>query len=222
MNSIHKSSILRRFGLLIWAWVTLILVVVLILLINQMLEEGRSLVSVLREESETLPDQGGHLGDSSESMGTREITLYFSGDQGRVLSTETVAIEYSPRTVENCRRALKLLIAGPKQKTLLPLLPDQTLLRGIYLQANGELVVDLSTETLLAHNRPKSTEMEALMMFGIVNTLMQAPLQGEDGVPVTQVRFLFDGSTAQEIFPTHVDTSKPLVQDMQWVETGYE
>lgn len=64
--------------------------------------------------------------------------------------------------------------------------------------------------------------MEALMVFGIVNTMMQPPLQGEDGLTVKQVRFLFDGGAPQEIFPAHIDLSEPLVQDRRWVQAGYE
>ncbi len=222
MNATRKSSIVRRFGLLVWAWATLILCVVLVLLVNQMLREGRNPMSELKGVSDALPEEAGAIQAASESLGTREIVLFFCSNTGRVLDTETAVIEYSPKTVENCRNALRLLVAGPKQQHLLPLMPEQTALRGVYLESNGELVVDLSTETLLAHHRPRSAEMEALMAFGIVNTLMQPELQSEDGLQVKQVRFLFDGSAAQEIFPVHLDLSDPLVQDMRWVQAGYK
>lgn len=222
MNSTRKISILRRFGLLIWAWLTLILCVVLVLLVNQMLGAGRNPVAELQERLDAVPEQAAESQEMAESRGTREIVLFFSSAMGRVLATETAIIEYNPRTVENCRNALLLLIKGPKQKHLMPLMPEQTLLRGMYLQSNGDLIVDLSTETLLAHHRPRSAEMEALMAFGIVNTLMQPELQGEDEIEVKQVRFLFDGSTSQEIFPVHVDLTDPLVQDKRWVQAGYE
>lgn len=62
--------------------------------------------------------------------------------------------------------------------------------------------------------------MEALMAFGIVNTMMQPQLQGEDGMTVKQVRFLFDGAVPQELFPAHIDLGDPLVQDKRWVQAG--
>jgi len=136
MNSTRKISILRRFGLLIWAWLTLILCVVLVLLVNQMLGSGRNPVAELQERLDTLPEQAAESQEMAESRGTREIVLFFSSAMGRVLATETAIIEYNPRTVENCRSALLLLIKGPKQKHLVPLMPEQTLLRGIYLQSN--------------------------------------------------------------------------------------
>ncbi len=222
MKAARKTFILRRFGLLVWAWATLILCVVLVLLVNQMLGEGRNPLSEIKGATDTLPEDATNIQNASESLGTREIDLFFAGDTGRVLDAETAVIEYSPRTVENCRKALQLLVAGPKQKHLLPLMPEDAQVRGVYLQSNGDLLVDFSTETLLALHRPRSTEMEALMAFGVVNTLMQPDLQSEDGQQVKQVRFLFDGSTVQEIFPVHLDLSVPLVQDMRWVQAGYK
>ena len=222
MKSDRKSFIIRKFGLILWAWATLILCFVLVLLVNQMIAEGRDPLAALQREPDRLPEQAEQMQSSGASLGTREIALYFTTDQGHVLATESTLIEYSPRTVDNCRRAMHSLIAGPKQEYLLPLMPEQTTIRGMYLRNNGELVLDLSTEMLLAHHRPRSTEMEALMVFGIVNTMMQQQLQGEDGLAVRQVRFLFDGAAPQEIFPAHIDLSEPLVQDRRWVQAGYE
>lgn len=220
MKSSEKTSIMRRFGILVWAWVTLILCFILVLIVNQMLSEGRTPLGALNGEPDALPEAGEHVQNTQESYGTREISVFFAAEQGHVLATESAVIEYTPRTVENCRRALQRIIEGPKQKYLLPLLPEQTRIRGLYLKPDGELVVDLSTEMLLAHNRPRSTEMEALMAFGIVNTMMQPQLQGEDGITVTQVRFLFDGAVPQELFPEHLDLGEPLVQDKRWVQAG--
>lgn len=222
MKSSKKSYILRRFGLLTWGWITLLLCFILVLLVNQMLSQGSNPLNVISEESDELPEQAGHVQNTQDSFGTREVTVFYAAEQGHVLATETAIIEYSAQTVENCRRTLKHLIAGPKQNFLQPLLPEQTRIRGLYLEANGELVIDLSTEMLLAHNRPRSAEMEALMAFGIVNTMMQPELTGEDGIAVKQVRFLFDGSAPQELFPAHLDLNEPLVQDKRWVQAGYE
>ncbi|NLV44083.1 MAG: GerMN domain-containing protein [Candidatus Hydrogenedentes bacterium] len=222
MKSTKKRYILRRFGLLTWGWITLLLCFILVLLINQMLSQGQNPLTSLTEGADELPEQSGHVQNTQESFGTREVTVFYASEQGHVLATETAVIEYSAQTVENCRRTLAHLIAGPKQSFLLPLLPEQTRVRGLYLQANGELVIDLSTELLLAHNCPRSAEMEALMAFGIVNTMMQPELTGEDGIAVKQVRFLFDGSAPQELFPAHLDLNDPLVQDKRWVQAGYQ
>ncbi|MFA7692184.1 MAG: GerMN domain-containing protein [Candidatus Hydrogenedentes bacterium] len=221
MKESRKKHILRRFGILTWGWITLLLCFILVLLINQMLSEGQNPLSFLKSDTPEVPANAGDIQNPPDSFGTREVTLFFVAEQGHVLTPETAVIEYSIRTVENCRRCLTQLINGPKQSFLQPLLPDQTRIRGLYLQTNGELIIDLSSEMLLAHNCPKSAEMEALMTFGIVNTMSQPALTGEDGLAVKQVRFLFDGSVPRELFPAHLDLSEALVQDKRWVQSGY-
>lgn len=137
-----------------------------------------------------------------------------------MLIAQSVVIELSPNTLENCRQALDALISGPRLDHLMPVLPEETTLRALYLLENGELVVDFSSEILLSPQRPLSTEMETLMLTGLINTLTQPELQGEDGGQVHTVRVLIDGVVPRDGFPAHVDVTGPLVQDRRWIQTG--
>lgn len=220
MRPEHKASILRKLFLALWAWITLLLCFVLVLLVNEMVMEGRNPLEVVRPESNpTVPSENPK---DVTSLGTKQITLFFTDESGHSLATESAIIEFSTRTVENCRKALLRLITGPKQERLMPIMPGQAQLRGLYLRANGELVIDLSTEMFPTLYYPRSTEMEALMAYGIVNTMMHPDLKGDDGMEVKQVRFLFDGGAPQEFFPVHIDLMDPLVQDKRWAQAVYE
>lgn len=216
----RSNDIITRLALTLWAMVTLILCFVVALLVNEMIKAGADPFSAFQPETDGLPEPAPHDFPGTASLGTREISLFFASEDGHGLHPESVTIEFSGRTVENCRRALQALIAGPRQDFLFPLLSDQTRPRALYLREEGELVVDLSSELLLDQHRPRSAEMESLMIYGIVNTMMQEALQGEDEKRVHAVRFLFDGVPPQESFPAHLDLGAPLVQDLRWMQAG--
>jgi|GEM_PF-3806275 len=67
MDSPEKKSIVRRFGLMIWAWATLILCFVLVLLVNQMLSEGRVPLDALETDTDAMPETAEHVQTSQES-----------------------------------------------------------------------------------------------------------------------------------------------------------
>ncbi len=222
MHGTALNSVLSRFGLAIWAMTTLVLCFVVILLVNEMLKEGANPLAAFRPESETFPEEVQSDYRTPSSLGTREIVLHFATQDGRALAAETVVIEYNARTVENCRKAIEHLISGPRQSHLLPTLPQESGIRALYLLDNGELVLDLSSEMLLAQHRAKSAEMEALMAYSIANTISQPALQGEDEQRALSLRFLFDGATPQEAFPAHMDLSAPITPDRRWIQAGLE
>ncbi len=223
MNTSNKTPVVKRLLLTLWAMATLVLIFVLGLLINEMIQSGGNPLSAISPEQDELPTtrvepQDWRLG----LQGTREIALYFVSEDGHWLAPEGRTIEYRGRTVENCREALHGLITGPENAPLTPLLPGQTQLRALYLREDGELVIDLSSEALIAQQGPKSAEMEALFAYGIVNTMTQEALRGEDEMTVQTVRFLFDGAPPQDKFPAHLDLGAPLAQDRRWTRAGSE
>ncbi len=222
MTPSNKKSVVNHLLLTLWAMLTLVLVFVLGLLINEMLKGGANPLDAFKPEHDEWPEYT-ETGDwRFGPQGTRNVALYFASEDGHWLAPENTTIEYSGRTVENCRQTLRRLLAGPADAPLVPLLPEQTYIRALYLRDDGELVIDLSSEMLTLQQRPKSAEMEALMAYGIVNTMSQEALRGEDDLLVRSVRFLFDGAPPQETFPAHVDLSAPLVQDRRWVRMGHE
>ncbi len=222
MDQAKKKSIIKQLLLTLWAMGTLVLCFVLVLLVYEMLQSGQDPLTAFTPESEDWPEAHDMESWRLGPQGTRDIALYFVDNSGHWLATENASVAYSGRTVENCRAALERLLAGPAGDNLFPLLPEQTRLRALYLRDDGELIVDISSEALGSQQRPKSAEMEALMAYGIVNTLAQPALQGEDERTVGTVRFLFDGATPQDAFPAHIDLTAPLVPDRRWIQTRSE
>lgn len=222
MKPVDKTSVFRQLFLTLWATATLVLCFVVGLLINEMLKSGENPLAAFSPETETMPapDDGQAL--EINSLGTKGIVLFFTSEDGHWLAQENLVIEYRGRTVENCRRALSGLLKGPQSKLLTPLLPEQTEVRALYLRPDGELTIDLSSEMLTSQNRPRSAEMEALMVYGILNTMTQPVLQAPDDIAVQTVRFLFDGASPQESFPAHLDLNAPLLPDKRWTQAGSE
>ena len=118
-------------------------------------------------------------------------------------------------TQDNCRKVLEALISGP-QGDLAPILPPTSKLRGVFLLESGELVVDFSQELRTDATRPRSAHAEAMMVYGLVNTIAQQEVLGDQGGGVRQVRFMFYGSPADDTFPEHMDLSSPVKPDPQW------
>lgn len=222
MKPAEKNSIFRQLFLTLWAMVTLVLCFVVGLLINEMLKSGNDPLAALSPDTDTpaLPSKKGSL--VANSLGTKEVALYFADESGGGLAEESLVIEYQSHTVENCRAALQGLISGPQSVLLIPVVSEKMQLRALYLRADGELTVDISSEMVATQTSPRSAEMEALMVYGIVNTLTQPILQGPDDTAVNTVRFLFDGAPPQESFPAHLDLSAPLKPDAYWTRTGAE
>ena len=213
MRSDTKKSILARLGLALWAMTTLILCFVIAMLVNEMLRNGQSPLASFQSEApaeskakpaKTLP---------AGPAGTKEIQLYFSRDDGQGLASEPATIEFSNSTVENCRHAIAGLIEGPRQNGISPTLPTNAHLRGLYLLDSGELVVDFSSDVAQAHARIKSAGVEGMLVFGIVNTVTQPTLQGQDKAEVKRVRFLVEGAPPTDGFPSHIDLSQPIAPE---------
>jgi spore germination protein GerM len=217
MNAKDRSTVFRNLMLSMWGLLTLVLLFSVFLLVNEMVKAGRDPLSALRSApepaaSETVPRM------SETGLGTREITLCFASSDGWVLVPQRYNIEYTDSTVENCRTALHALIAGPRD-VLSPILPSNVKVRALYLLDEGELVVDLSREIIATHTRFKSASLEALMVYGIVNTLTQAALQVSSDPAVRQLRFLFEGAPPPDSFPGHIDLNEAVRPDMRWVES---
>lgn len=222
MKPAEKTSVFRQLFLTLWAMTTLVLCFVVGMLINQMIKGGTDPMAAFVPEREESTDTIHRAAPEMDALGTKEAVLYFTDGDGRWLTPEPLTIEYTRHTIENCRTALKGLLKGPQNELLFPVLPEQTEVRALYLRPDGELIVDLSSEMLTSQNRPRSAEMEALMVYGIINTLVQPVLQAPEDVAVKTVRFLFDGATPQESFPAHLDLSAALEPDLHWTRTGSE
>ncbi len=211
MSGSKHEGFFRRALLAAWAMATLILVFCVALLAREMIRQGRSPfdISDVPEVSEPVaPEQ------VASSAKGREVLLYFASNDSRFLAAERRRIEASGFTVGNCRAVLEALAQG-SQGSLSPILPTTTKVRALYLLPSGELVVDLPREIVQTHQR--SASAEALMVFGVVNSLTQPAVKGELEPAVRSVRFLIEGAPPSETFESHLDLSKPIVPDPQWI-----
>ena len=154
-------------------------------------------------------------------LGTREIILYFAAADGSALAPESTVLEYTNSTVENCRRALNALIAGPRD-ILVRVLPPSARIRALYLRDNGELVVDFSRELQTDAARFRSATHESLLFYAVVNTVTQPALRSETDPAVSSVRFLIEGAPPTDVFPAHLDLRQPLVPDPAWIATAHD
>ncbi len=220
MSYYTRKRILTRLGLAVWAMATLVLCFVIVMLVNEMLRNGQSPLASFQSEAPAGDKAAPAKPQSAGPAGTREIQLYFSGDNGKGLAGLPTTIEFSGSTVENCRRAIAGLIEGPRQGGFSPILPNNTRLRGLYLLDSGELVVDFSNEVALAHARIKSAGMEGMLICGLVATVTQPALQGQDQAVVKQVRFLVEGAPPTDGFPAHADLSQPVLPDPGWIQAA--
>lgn len=209
-----RKRLWRGFLLSVWGMFTLVLLFTVIFLVSEMVTQGQDPVGVLRPAAQAPAAQPAR--PRATMLGTREVILYFVRQDGRGLAPEERRVNVTPSTVENCRRALKLLSDGPS-RGLMAILPSEPAVRALYLLEDGELVIDFSGDIQPDSGQERSATMEAFLIYSVVNTLTQAELRGDDGAEVRRVRFLIDGSPPQENFPAHFDLSSPIAPDMAWV-----
>jgi len=215
MSAPWKTDIVRTFLLSVWGLFTLILIFLVILLVSQMLKSGQDPMDSLRAQPEAEPASQ-QAARPATALGQREVQLFFADAEGRYLAPQSVAIDITDSTTENCRNALKALILGPRNGGA-PVIAPSVQVRALYLLEEGELVVDFSREFISEHARVKSATMESLLVQGVVATLAQGPLQSKGEPAVRRVRILVEGSAPTETFPAHVDLSEPVEPDTLWL-----
>ena len=214
--SAYRSGILKQILLSLWALATLVLLFSLALLINELFKAGEDPLAMLHSATGEPEKKPAHR-TSTVVIGPREITLYFASEDGQGLVPETRRIDMTASAVDNCRSALRELIAGPSRLHF-PILSPNTKVRALYLLENGELVIDFAGDVQPDNAAMRGASIEALMTSAIVNTLAQPELCGDQEHGVNTVRFLIEGSPAQESFPAHVDWSDAFRPDPQWVQ----
>jgi spore germination protein GerM len=137
-----------------------------------------------------------------EPRPVREVLLYFGAADGSQLTTETRQIDYCPSEEECLRATVQALISGPAGE-LVPILPAQTVLRGLRVE-QATATVDFSRELIGRH--PGGSVSELFTVFGLTNTLVV------NFPHIRQVRLLVEGQ-AVETLKGHVDLREPLPAD---------
>lgn len=215
MGPARRAEIFRRIFFAAWGLATVVLVFVVALLVFVMLRQEHAPVMPNAQAATAAPAQ-----DEARFEATlkKEVDLYFANKQSLRLVPEKASIEFTEFTTENCRRAIEALIRGP-QGDLDPVISPETRVRGLYLQPDGELVIDFTLDLALQFKKTASASFESLMIYGIVNTVAQEAIKGSREPAVTRVRLLMEGS-AREAFPVHADISEPFTPDPGWVSQG--
>jgi hypothetical protein len=216
MSNPFRRSAVEVFFLSLWALLSLVLLFTVVLLVREMVKSGKDPLAALRPRAAASAQTPAPAQTAAPqaNLGMREVSLYFASRDGRRLEAETREIPCGDSLVENCRAALEALLRGPTSPDLAPVLPANARIRGLYALERGEIVIDFSSEMKTEHIRFQSLSLEALMAYGVTNTLCQRALRG-GGDSAQQVRLLFDGSPP-DTFPAHLDVAQAIAPDAEW------
>lgn len=216
MNSEQRQEYVKKALLGLWAMLTVILVVALGLVVSQMIQHGQSPfpqppAAALAEDTSALPET------LAPAERRRDVALYFASEDGRLLVPEMRRLTLGDDTVENVHIAFDALVEGPTG-VLAPVAPPSTRARGVFLMGDGELVVDLSMETVSGLRKHGSISSEMLFLQGMVHTLTGSELLEADAAPIATVRFLIEGASAEETFQdAHCDWTIPIARNARWL-----
>jgi len=138
---------------------------------------------------------------------TKEVTLFFSDEDGLYLKAEKQQIEKSD-PVSEAASAVRALLKGPKDPKLGKTLPEGTRLLSVRIDGNIA-TVDLSSEVITGHEGGSSGELQTV--FSVVNTLaMNFP-------EIKEVQLLVEGKK-EDTIAGHIDITQPLGPDMKTVK----
>jgi spore germination protein GerM len=201
----------------LWGFITLVLVVVVFLLINERAEQRRASMTPAGAVT-ARPATAASPSETPAGENERQVQLYFALGDATGLAPENRAIPFGDSSVANCRAALEALLSGPRDGGLAPIAPSTTSVRAVYSLEGGRLIVDLSRE--LAQGLPRSAAAEALFVQSLAHTLSQAQLRTADGQRVNSVRILIEGFPAANSFNSHLDLSDFITPDPTWVRAA--
>lgn len=137
---------------------------------------------------------------------TREISLFFTSDDGVYLTPEARSIRKGAESDE-VRQSITELLSGSR-KGLASAVPIGTRLRAVKV-SEGTAVVDLSGE--LIRNHPGGSSGEILTVYAIVNTVtVNFPM-------IKSVQILVDGKVEKTI-AGHIDIMLPLGTDRKIIK----
>ena len=139
----------------------------------------------------------------------REVTLFFQEIDSESLGPEKRKIFLTSSVADQAKQIVVELINGPLEKGLLPTLPTQTRLRGLYLDRSGTAYLDLSSELVDFH--PGGTDEEIATIFSIVDSLIYNLPQ------IKRVHILVNGEE-RDTLKSHLDLRRDYAKDMSIVD----
>jgi len=139
----------------------------------------------------------------------REVSLFFQEADSEYLGAERRKIFLTTSLADQAKQIVVELINGPQEPGLLPTLPPQTSLRGLYLDRRGSAYVDLSSEAADLH--PGGTGEEIATIYSLVDSLIY-------NLPeIKRVRILINGEE-RETLKNHLDLRRDYRKDMSIVD----
>jgi len=139
----------------------------------------------------------------------REVTLFFQEADSESLGPEKRKIFLTSSAADQAKQIVVELVNGPLEKGLLPTLPPQTRLRGLYLDRQGTAYVDFSSELVDFH--PGGTDEEIATIFSIVDSLVYNLPQ------IKRVHILVNGEE-RDTLKSHLDLRRDYSKDMSIVD----
>ncbi|MEA3364388.1 MAG: GerMN domain-containing protein [Candidatus Hydrogenedentes bacterium] len=214
MNAGDRQNFVKKAALGLWAMVTVILAIAL----------GLVVFNVTQKKPFPAPPASVEAGSGAPEAETqlvsesrREIPLFFASEDGRLLVPEIRRLTLGEDLIANLHTALDGLFGGP-EGVLTPVAAPGTRVRGIFMMEDGELVVDLSMETVSGLRKQPSVSSEMLFLQSVVHTVSSSELLGGDAGAVRKVRFLIEGASADESFQdAHCDWANPVERDSHWL-----
>jgi hypothetical protein len=149
------------------------------------------------------PPPNGAEGTAARRIGVR---LYFEAPDGSGLLSEEREIAFSDDLTAQLQTLVEELVRGPKSG-LLPTLPAQTRVLGVFVTPRGVAYVNLSGE---ATGVPGGSRSELLTVYSVVNSLVV------NFPAVSRVQLLVEDRMVSS-FSGHVDLSRPLPADLTLV-----
>lgn len=128
--------------------------------------------------------------------GTMQIVIYHADKNAAYLVPEVHVVPVSTHPLQV---ATELLLAGTKKTGVIPVMPEGTKLRGIWIKDH---VAYVNFSDKLIKNNSGGSAGEVLLVGAIVNTLTEFP-------EVQKVQLLVEGKKIDTI-TGHLDTSEPL------------
>ncbi len=139
----------------------------------------------------------------------REVTLFYQESDGDSLAPEKRKIFETSSPTDQAKQIVGELINGPRDPGLLPTLPPETRLLGLYLDRYGTAYVDLSEEVASLH--PGGTSEELATVFSLVDSLTY-------NLPQIKRVHLLVGGEERETLKSHLDLRRDYRQDLSIVD----
>ena len=133
--------------------------------------------------------------------------LYFGDESSDFLVTEFRRVSSSDTPERMAAVLIEELIKGPTARGVRTI-PDQTEIRSVNIDRQGQLQVDFSRD--LSEFHPGGSSSEIMTVFSIVNTLTQNVEE------VKSVKILIDGKAIDTI-AGHIDCRQPFSSNMKIV-----